>query len=181
MIIDKEAYLEHYGVKGMKWGVRKAERGGVSRKVDRDARKDAEEFARAKMFYGQGAGNRRKLINKSVEAKTKNNPDYKKAFDRHLAKQDMSTHASAAKKERLRTDRKDRSKKRAGYVARRVTGEMGTQAAFTALVFGGAAFIQSPKGRAMSKTTMSKVNSVVNEAKRRQGAKRLQQIIDRMN
>lgn len=39
--------LIHYGVKGMKWGVR------------RRAKKDAKEYARAKMFYGEGAGTRR--------------------------------------------------------------------------------------------------------------------------
>ena len=42
--------LMHYGVKGMKWGVR------------RRARHDAKEFTQAKMYYGDGAGNRRKLI-----------------------------------------------------------------------------------------------------------------------
>ena len=42
--------LMHYGVKGMKWGVR------------RRARRDAKEFTQAKMYYGEGAGNRRKLI-----------------------------------------------------------------------------------------------------------------------
>ena len=41
--------LMHYGVKGMKWGVR------------RRARRDAKEFTQAKMYYGEGAGNRRKI------------------------------------------------------------------------------------------------------------------------
>ena len=42
VVVDE--FLAHYGVKGMKWGVRRA------------ARKDANEFAAAKMYYGKGAG-----------------------------------------------------------------------------------------------------------------------------
>ena len=79
--------LYHYGVKGMKWGVR------------RRAKKDAKEFARAKMYYGEGAGTRRKLIKATVEERSKD-PDYKKAFDYYSSKQDMSKHASGAKRER---------------------------------------------------------------------------------
>ena len=78
------AFLEHYGVKGQRWGHRKDSTPGVSRKTDREAKKDAEEFARAKLFYGQGAGTRRKLIKATVEAKSKRDPSYAKAFDNHL-------------------------------------------------------------------------------------------------
>lgn len=49
--------LMHYGVKGMKWGGR------------RRARRDAKEFTQAKMYYGEGAGNRRKLIKATVKAR----------------------------------------------------------------------------------------------------------------
>ena len=152
-------FLEHYGKKGMKWGVRKAERGGVSRRTDREARKDAEEFARAKMFYGQGAGTRRKLIKNSVEAKKARDPDYAKAFDRNLASQDMSKQASGARRERKRKDRGDRTKKQAGYIARKFTGEMGTQAAFTAVVIGGAAYLKSPQGQRMINKATSAVRN----------------------
>ena len=68
-IVVSETSFMHYGVKGMKWGVR------------REAKRDAKEAARAKMSYGEGAGNRRKLINESVKAKSKKDPNYKKAFD----------------------------------------------------------------------------------------------------
>lgn len=79
--------LYHYGVKGMKWGVR------------RKAKKDAKEYARAKMFYGEGAGNRRKLIKATVAERSKD-PMYKAEFEKRLAQQDMAKHASAAKRER---------------------------------------------------------------------------------
>ncbi len=69
---DVEAFLEHFGVRGMKWGTRNSQRpAGVSRSTDRSASKDAKEFARAKQFYGVGAGTRRKHIKSTVEAKKK--------------------------------------------------------------------------------------------------------------
>lgn len=46
--------LMHYGGKGMKWGVR------------RRARRDAKEFTQAKMYHGEGAGNRRKNARNSA-------------------------------------------------------------------------------------------------------------------
>lgn len=164
---DSDDFLAHYGVKGMRWGVRRNAAPGVSRKTDREARKDATEFARAKMFYGEGAGNRRKLINNSVVDKRKRDPSYGKAFDHHVNQQNMADHAQKARRERSRTDRKTRSKQRAGYVARRFTGEMGTQAAFTAAIFAGAAFAKSPKGQRMMKDVSSKVR---NSQAQRQGA-----------
>lgn len=57
-----ESYLMHFGVKGMKWGGR------------RKARKDAKESARAAMYYGKGAGNRRKLIKNKVAQRSKDLP-----------------------------------------------------------------------------------------------------------
>ena len=84
-------YLEHYGVKGMKWGVR------------HDARRDAKEYARAKVYYGKGAGTRRKLIKETVKQKSKD-PDYKREFNKALAKQNMAKHVKRAKAERHRND-----------------------------------------------------------------------------
>lgn len=172
---DVEDFLAHYGVKGMKWGVRKDRPAGVSARTNREARKDAQEFARAKMFYGQGAGNRRKLIKATVEAKKKRDPSYAKAFDHHVERQDFSTHATKARKERKRTDRVDRTKKRAGYLARMTTGEMGTQAAFTAVAVGGAAYLNSPKGRA---TMAKRVTQVKNFAAKPGNKKRVNDISD---
>lgn len=101
--------LMHYGVKGMKWGVR------------RKARKDAKEYARAKMFYGEGAGTRRKLIKATVNERSKD-PGYKKAFDEALSKQDMSKHASKAKTERKIKDTKNTVAKTGRGVVNIVSG-----------------------------------------------------------
>lgn len=96
--------LFHFGVKGMKWGVRRSRPDGVSARTNREARKDANEHTKAKMFYGEGAGNRRKLIKATVEAKTKKDPSYKKAFDHHVENQDLAKRASQARGERKRKD-----------------------------------------------------------------------------
>lgn len=162
-----DEFLEHFGVKGMKWGVRRAlvkqsksspktALTGVTPRVSRDARRDAKEYARAKMFYGDGAGNRRKLIKAKVEEKSKRVPGYKKAFDYHSSQQDMSSHADKATKERKSADRNARNKQRAGAVARRLTGEMGTQAAFVAIAAGGIAFARSQRGQALMKQGFNK-------------------------
>lgn len=149
-------YLEHFGIKGQRWGVRRNNLPGVSNNINREARKDAKEFARAKMFYGEGAGTRRKLIKNMVEGKQKKDPSYGKAFEHHLANQDMSTHASKARKERGRTDKTQTAKRSAGMVARKFTGEMGTTAAFTAAALAGGAYLASPSGRRnMSKATVA--------------------------
>ena len=47
--IDRsDEYLEHYGIKGMKWGVRKAVASGISRKLDRQYRKASKKLAKLK-------------------------------------------------------------------------------------------------------------------------------------
>lgn len=103
--------LFHYGVKGMKWGVRRERPSGASRRTDREARKDAREYTAAKMFYGEGAGTRRKLINNTVSAKAKKDPTYKKAFDYHVENTDMAKRAAQARSKRKRTDTTNTVKK----------------------------------------------------------------------
>lgn len=170
MIIDEELYLEHYGVKGMKWGQRNARPGGVTRRVDKEARKDAEELVRAKAFYGTGAGTRRKLINQTISGKEKRIPGYREALDAHVSNQDTSKHASKAVKERKRTDRVDKNKQRVGALARSATGEMGTQAAFVAAGIAGVAFVKSDRGQRVMKTAVSKLMNVTDITKQKKNA-----------
>lgn len=132
--------IQHYGVKGMHWGVRKARPGGVSRSTDRMARKDAKEFARAKQFYGEGAGTRRKLIKARVDGISKKNPGYKKAFDTHLANQDTSKHASKAKAERKRKNIKKSAGKGIRGTRHILNGNSQYASAATAIVVGGALY-----------------------------------------
>jgi len=147
MIFDEEVYLEHYGVKGMRWGVR------------RKAKKDAKEFSRAKQFYGEGAGTRRKLIKAKVEGRSKSIKDYEEAYNYYMSKQNTSKHAEKAISERRRKDAAKTAKQTTGYVARRLTGEMGTKAAFTAVAIGGIAFFSSPKGQRLVSESVAKINS----------------------
>lgn len=98
--------LYHHGIKGQRWGIQNGPPYPLNSpmsesKARKCAKKDAKEFARAKMFYGEGAGNRRKLIKNIVEERSKDSV-YKKAFDEALSKQDMAKHAQKAKQERRR-------------------------------------------------------------------------------
>ena len=134
----RDEALAHFGVKGMHWGVRKSSTPGVSRGTDREARKDAEEFARAKAFFGEGAGTRRKLIKGTVEGKSKKDPAYKKAFDKHLADQDSSRHVSKAKGERKRADAKKTTGKFIRGTRHILNGNTQYASAVVALTVGGA-------------------------------------------
>lgn len=79
--------------------------------TQREARRDAKEFARAQMYYGEGAGTRRKLITATVESKADKNPEYARVFRSELSRQDMAEHATKARHERERTDRTESVKK----------------------------------------------------------------------
>lgn len=127
-----EEALTHFGTKGMKWGVRKEDGpAGVPHKTNKMAKGDAEEFTKAKLFYGEGAGTRRKLIKAKVEERSKD-PLYKKAFDFHVEKTDLAKRAEQATKTRKRTDRKKAVKKTSKGVGHVVRGN--SQYANTAAV-----------------------------------------------
>jgi hypothetical protein len=132
--------LSHYGIKGMKWGVRRADPDGVSRSTNREARKDAKEFARAKMYYGEGAGTRRKLIKATVEGKGKKDPNYKKAFDKHLVDQDMSKHANKARGERKRKNVRNSAGRGIRGTRHILNGNSQYASAATAMLVGGALY-----------------------------------------
>lgn len=158
---DARAYLEHYGVKGMKWGVRRDRPSGVSRKVDKMAKKDAKEMARAKAFYGEGAGTRRKLIKQKTGHRAQTVEGYKKALDYHSAKQDISKHVDKAISERKRKDRIKTTKRYGSATARQITGQMGTAAAVTALTYG--AYHSNPQVKAKVDYT---IKTIINKVKK---------------
>lgn len=72
--------------------------------IKREAIKDADEYAKAKMFYGEGAGIRRRLINQTVQFKIANIPGYDAAFQQELSKQDFAKLSRSARRERRRID-----------------------------------------------------------------------------
>lgn len=132
--------LIHYGVKGMHWGVRRDGPTGVSSSTNRAAKKDAKEFARAKQFYGEGAGTRRKLIKAKVEGKSKTSSSYKKAFDHHLDRQDTSKHAAKAQSERKRKNVANSTRKGIRGTSHILRGNSQYASAATAIVVGGALY-----------------------------------------
>lgn len=73
-------------------------------KFEKMVQKDAERWAAAEMFYGEGAGTRRKLINAEILTKTQD-PAYEIALTEAVNKLDMTKFAEAAIKERKAIDR----------------------------------------------------------------------------
>lgn len=134
--------LSHHGIKGQKWGVRRYqnEDGSLTsageRRYKRLAKKDAKEYARAKMYYGEGAGNRRKLIKATVNERSKKSKAYAEEFEKQLASQDMAKHASAAKRERHTNDVKNETGKVGRSVVNIVAGNPQRAAASVLAVYG---------------------------------------------
>ena len=134
---DHDTCLEHHGIKGQKWGVRRSpeELGHkVSRSTIRTAKKDAKEFARAKMYYCEGAGNRRKLIKATVNERSKD-PDYKREFEKALAKQNMAEHAAKARTERNVKNAANTTKKTARGIVNMALGNVGRASAAAAALY----------------------------------------------
>jgi hypothetical protein len=169
--------LVHYGVKGMKWGVRHDGPPGVSRSTNRTAKKDAKEFARAKQFFGEGAGTRRKLIKATVEGKSKNDPAYKKAFDHHLGQQDMSIHASKAVAERKRKNIKKSAGKGIRGTRHILNGNSQYASAATAIVVGGALYAHKS---GIDKTILNEGKKAYSKVKDPNGLKAAQDLLKGM-
>jgi len=92
------------------------------------------------MFYGEGAGTRSKLIKAKVEGKSKKDPSYKKAFDNHLGKQDMSKHAEKARGERKRKNIKKSTGRGIRGTRHILNGNSQYASAATAILVGGAPY-----------------------------------------
>lgn len=73
--------------------------------LNKMAQQDAAKWARAEMFFGEGAGTRRKLLGAELSEKQYRIPGYSEAFEDAYATQDMADHAIKAAKERQRLDR----------------------------------------------------------------------------
>lgn len=125
--MNPEYCLSHSGIKGQKWGVRRFQNpdGTLTeegkrrygyydkpdgskdyKRIQKDAAKDAKEYARAKAYYGEGAGIRRKQIKNLISERMKDE-DYKKEFERLLSMQNMTEHQKAANRERKVQDTKN--------------------------------------------------------------------------
>lgn len=154
--------LYHHGVKGMKWGVRRAER-----KTRKQVRKDAQETARSKMYYGEGAGVRRRNINAVVKQRSKD-PTYKKAFDEEYAKQDMGKARRDAERQRKTTDRVEPIKTGIGRGVKKAVRAGTKAAAFAATTAASVAtsyYVAHPReAAAMIGKLQNKVRSEVRRA-----------------
>lgn len=123
--------LMHYGILGMKWGVRRTEAqlGRAERKLKRTATKDAERTAVAKTAYGKGAGIQRRVVNKEIESKLKD-PTYKKYYDEALSSLNSSKVASKAIANSRGRAAKDQSSRTARMIAKTLTGTTSLAAGF---------------------------------------------------
>jgi hypothetical protein len=117
----------------MKWGEHRARSQAAS---------DANEHVKAKLFYGEGAGTRRKLIKAKVETRSKN-PVYKKAFDEAVAKQNLEKRAAQATRTRRRKDVTSFTGKTVRGVHRQLTGGFGSVTVTAATIATGAAYLHS--------------------------------------
>lgn len=159
---EVDEFLAHYGVKGMRWGRRQSVE-GVSRRTNRMAAKDAKEHIQAKMYYGEGAGVRRRQIKAVVTERSKDD-SYRKAFEQHVSGQDLAKASSKAHSKRKRTDVVQGTKKTARGIHHIINGNPQYASAAAALVVGGAMYIHKS---GIDKVVMDKGKTMYNDMKSR--------------
>jgi predicted alpha/beta hydrolase len=134
--------------------------------VQKEARRDARAFARAAMYYGEGAGTRRKLITATVDGKAQRNPAYGRAFHMELARQDMAYHAAKARRER---ELKDVGHAFGKNVRGILTGDV-RSVNTGVLVLGATAYVAHQTG--LDKLAYDKAKKSINDFKARRRAKK---------
>lgn len=113
------------------------------KRLKKDAKKDAEDMARAKAYYGEGAGNRRKQIKNRISERMKD-PDYKAEYEKQLAAQDMSKHQKAANRERHVQDAKNTAAKTARGIKNLLLG-VGSASVAAVMLYNAAKFTGADK------------------------------------
>ena len=78
---EEEDFLAHYGVKGMKWGVRKDPKPNVSRATMREAKRDVGKSVSPNKVFGKNADARFKQHRSAMQWRMKKDADYKKAVE----------------------------------------------------------------------------------------------------
>lgn len=187
--------LYHFGVKGMKWGIRKKRnkpskaqlnklnadytsrqrikdqasygKKGVER-INRHMNKGRSHFQASTTEMISRAGVRRRNINSVVRQRSKD-PIYKKAFDEEYSKQDMGKARRDAERQRKRTDRTEPVKtgiSRGAKKAVRAGTKAVTTAATTAAATATAYYISHPdEAKRMVNTIAKKASSTVNRVR----------------
>jgi hypothetical protein len=159
---EVDDFLAHYGVKGMRWGRRQSVE-GVSRRTNRMAAKDAKEHIQAKMYYGEGAGVRRRQI-KAVVTERSKDESYRKAFDAHVNGQDLAKASAKAHSKRKRTDVVQGTKKTARGINHIINGNPQYASAAAAVIVGGAMYAHK---LGIDKIVMDKGKTMYNDMKHR--------------
>lgn len=110
--------------------------------VNKMAKRDAADWLAAEMFYGKGAGVRRRLLEAQIASKVERVSGYAEAFNKAYERLDMNKFAKAAIKERKRLDRSNAVGKNIRAIARGDARGLST----VVIVVGGAAWLAHETG-----------------------------------